>query len=430
MASRTRLAAGAAALLLLATAAVAGPAVALAQDTTRATSPDSLAARLQRAEAAIELLRQQLGAQASSAVQSRSRASLEFSGRIIANAFYNKGRANNFDVPQVAVVQAAGYQDRSSGGTLRQTMLSLSAQGMKLWGADASAYLETDFFGGQQNAPGDRPDFPEPRIRIARATLRWANAELMVGQDVPLITPVEPMSTASTGFPTFARAGNLWFWLTQVRGTIETSGKVRWGLQAALLAPWSGGDMIAGDADGGDIGERQRLPQIEMRVRARWGEEEMRGEIGVGVHQAWLGTATDSTISSQAIAVTAQLPLTSWLEFRAEAYSGQALRGLGGGGVGQNVGAAGAPVRDVGGWFQLNLKPTAQWTLGAGCGMSHPEAADQPARLKNDVCELHTLWRPGGLPFVGLEYREIQTTYPVVGLLRLRHVNLGVGVEF
>lgn len=425
MASRTRLALLGAILTL-----IAGTSAAVAQDTTRGALPDSLAARLSKAEEAIELLRQQLSAQASASVQSRSRASLEFSGRIIANAFFNKGRANNFDVPQVAVVQAAGYQDRSAGGTLRQTMLSLSAQGGKLWGADASAYLETDFFGGQQNAPGDRPDFPEPRIRIARATLRWANAELMVGQDVPLITPVEPVSTASTGFPTFVRAGNLWFWLTQVRGTIETSGNVRWGLQAALLAPWSGGDVIAGDADGGDLGERQRLPQVEMRVRARWGEEEMRGEIGLGVHQAWLGTAADTTISSRAIALTALLPLTSWLEFRAEAYSGQALRGLGGGGVGQNIGAAGAPIRDVGGWFQLNVKPSATWMVGAGCGMSHPEAADQPARLKNDVCELHTLWRPGGLPFVGIEYREFQTTYPVVGLQRLRHMNIGVGVEF
>ena len=426
-----------AALLLLGTTGVG----LRAQDTTRtaaadsAARADSLLARLERAEGAIKLLRDQLNAQAGSAVQSRSRAGLEVSGRVIMNAFVNSGRSNNMDVPQVAIAPAVGaaYQDRSAGATFRQTTLALSAHGGKLWGADASAFVEGDFFGGVQSGSGGRKLFPEPRLRIARATLKWTGAELMVGQDVPLITPVEPMGVASTGAPEFAVAGNLWFWLPQIRATLELDGPVRVALQSALLAPWSGGDVLAGDADAADLGERQRLPMVQTRVRVRWGEEEMEGEVGVGVHYGLLGTAADTSLVSSAVALTWRVPIVSWLELRGEAYTGQMLKGLGGGGAGQNFGTNAAsqpvPLRDTGGWLQLNLKPDATWQIGGGAGRSEPNKDDRPVRRRNDAFEVHATWRPGGLPFIGVEYREIQSTY-AAGLFRTRQVNVALGVEF
>ena len=412
-----------------------------AQDTPRSTAADSAAradsllARLERAEAAIKLMREQLNAQAGSAVQSRSRAGLEFSGRVFMNAFVNSGRSNNIDVPQVAVAPAvgAGYQDRSAGASFRQTTLALSAQGGKLWGADASAFVEGDFFGGVQSGAGGRKLFPEPRLRIARATLKWSDVELMVGQDVPLITPIEPASVASSGSPEFAVAGNLWFWLPQIRATMEFAGPVRIALQGALLAPWSGGDILAGDADAADIGERQRLPMVQTRVRARWGMDETEGEVGLGVHYGLLGTAADTSLVSFAVALSWRVPVASWLDVRGEAYAGQMLKGLGGGGAGQNFGtnalAQTVPMRDVGGWLQLNFKPDATWQIGGGAGRSEPNKDDRPVRQRNDAFEVHATWRPGGLPFIGVELREIQSTY-AAGLFRTRQVNLAVGVEF
>src|SRR5947208_6153701 len=66
------------------------------------TLADSLLARLQRAEEAIALLRQQLAAQAASATQTESRSRFDIGGRVLMNAFYNTWRVNNADVPQFA----------------------------------------------------------------------------------------------------------------------------------------------------------------------------------------------------------------------------------------------------------------------------------------------------------------------------------------
>ena len=409
-----------------------------AQGTPAKPAVDSHAERLEQLERSVKLLREQLQAQAAVSATSKSRSPIEFGGRILVNGFINSGRSNNLDVPTVAVAPTAnaGYQGRSAGATFRQTILSLSAQGAKLWGADVSGFIEADFFGGQQGGAGGRKLFPEPRLRIARATIAWETVELMVGQDVPLLTPVEPTGLAALGSPSFAVAGNLWFWLPQVRLTAKLgeTGPVRWAVQGAVVAPWSGGDVIAGDADQADIGERQRAPMLEARLRARWGEDDMRGEFGVAGHFGWLGTAGDTTLTTSAVAVSWVVPMVSWAEVRGEAYTGQMLRGLGGGGAGQNFGAnaAGAPIplRDTGGWAQLNLKPDASWTVGLGAGRSEPNSEDRPTRMRNDAFEVHTIWRPGGLPLIGLELKEIQSTYRTGGLSRTRQVNLSVGVEF
>ena len=407
-----------------------------AQDTPAKPTVDSLAARLEELERSVKLLREQLQAQAASAASTRSRSPIEFSGRVLLNGFINSGRSNNLDVPTVAVAAAAAAQNRSAGATFRQTILALSVQGAKLWGADASAFIETDFFGGVQSGAGGRKLFPEPRLRIARAMLTWSGAELMVGQDVPLLAPIEPTGLAALGSPSFAVAGNLWFWLPQVRVTAQVgeSGPVHWALQGAIVAPWSGNDALAGDADQADLGERQRLPMLQARLRARWGEEEMRGEIGLAGHLGWLGTAGDSSLTTSAVALSWMVPVVTWAEFRGEAYTGQLLKGLGGGGAGQNFGADGTgapiPLRDTGGWLQLNVKPDASWTLGLGAGRSEPNVDDRPTRTRNDAFEVHTIWRPGGLPVIGLELKEIQSTYRTGGLVRTRQVNLSVGVEF
>jgi hypothetical protein len=374
---------------------LAGPATrALAQDTSAAVKLDSTAARLEALERSVQLLKEQLAAQASSAASTKSRSPIEFSGRILMNAFMNQGRSNNVDVPTLAVPAAFGYQDRSAGATFRQTILSVSAQGAKLWGADASAMIETDFFGGAQTGAGGRPQFPGARLRIARAMLTWETGELMVGQDVSLLTPVIPVGLASLGESSFSNAGHLWSWLPQVRVTksIGESGPVKWALQGALVAPW-GGHWIKGDVDSTDFGERSRKPFVQGRLRARWGEEEMRGE---------------------------------W-------YTGQMVQGLGDDIAEINFDQVPAPSRlptsHTGGWVQMNLKPDASWTVGAGWGRS--QANGQFVVIKgNDLFEFHTIWRPGGLPVISLELREIQTQYAAAGLSRTRQVNVGFGVEF
>lgn len=409
------------------------------------TPQDSLAARLERAEEAIELLRQQLAAQSDADVRTVSRLSLELTGRALVNAFANSGRVNTADVPQFVFADGAEFPPAedfprgSVGLSARQTTLGLIVSVADVLGGELLADVHADFFAVQQSGAAGRVA-STVRLRTLKALVRWPNAELLVGQEVPLVAGLNPVSTASIGTPTFATAGNLWLWLPQLRATVQTSGALRLGLQAAVLAPNSG-EAISGtnrDRDV-DVAERSRRPFVQGRVRARWGSDEHAGEVGVGVHGGWFArpSATGGRSNmheSWAVAADLVAPLGP-LTLRAELYRGALLRGLGGGGIGQNFGADGRPLLDRGGWAQLDMRVTPTTSLGSGCGVDDPRVPRPPSgslRTRNVACEAHLLIRPGGPLLVGLEVRRMETTWvgAVERKFRSDHVNLAMGFEF
>jgi hypothetical protein len=422
------------------------------RDTSR-VERDSLVARLERAEEAIELLRQQIAAQSEAEVQTLSRISLDLTGRALVNAFANSGRGNSSDVPQFVLADGADFPPAedfprgSVGLSARQTMLGLIVSITDVLGGELIGDVHADFFSVQQPGASGRVA-PTVRLRTLRAQLRWRNAELMAGQEVPLIAGLNPTSTASVGTPTFATAGNLWLWLPQLRATLQTSGALRFMLQGALLAPNSG-DPISGtnrDRDV-DVAERSRRPFVQGRVGARWGSDERAGEIGVGVHGGWFARTSaaggrDDMHESWAVAADLLAPLGP-LALRAEVYRGALLRGLGGGGIGQNFGPDGAPLLDRGGWAQLDLRVTPTVSLGSGCGADDPRVV-LPAtgtvsatRTRNVACEAHLALRPGGPLVLGFEARRMETTWiarpatvAIERKFRSDHVNLAVGFEF
>ena len=401
-----------------------------AQDTTRATR-DSIAARLERAEEAIAFLRQRLADQSESAVQTRSRMALEINGRVLTNAFGNSRRVNNVDVPVfVRPDTASGLPNGGGGIAIRQTTLGLSVSSSGVLGAAFTGALDVDFFGGQQPSSGGRT-FPLIRMRVAHATLAWKNAELMVGQESPLISPLNPVSLASVGVPGFTAAGNLWLWLPQVRLGVHSAGNVRFGLQGAVLAPTSGEPAGLFDTDN-DIAERSRRPFVEGRAHASWGADDMAGSVGVSTHAGWFATPNSTNQrESAAIAADALVPLASWLEVRGEWYSGDGMRGLGGGAIGQLFGVNGGPIRSTGAWAQVNLRPTTRVVFGAGFGTDDPDDDDLPAgaRLRNTTAEMHVHLRPAGPVVLGFEYRRMLTTY-AAGKFANDHLNLAVGFVF
>ena len=383
-----------------------------AQDTTRSTpaSLDSLAERLRRAEEAIALLREQMATQAESQVQSASRVHVELFGRVLVNGFHNSDSTNNSDVPQFAA-PSGGRAQGGLGGAIRQTSLGIRVDVSRVLGGRFDGELHSDFFGGQQPSVGGR-HFPIFRIRTARGILIWDRAELLFGQEVPLVAGLNPVSVASFGTSEFATAGNLWLWLPQVRGTWIISKKGRVGIQGAVLAPTTG-DPVGTFDTGLDPAERSNRPYLQARIRTQWGDEDSRGEIGVGVHKGWLRRTDGSLVSSDALAADARVPLGSHVEVRAEAYSGQALRGLGGGGIGQNLTTTGDPIKDRGGWGQLILRPNTLIELASGCGTGDPnDVAGLPAgRQKNVACEAHITTHPGGPVVASFGLRQQRTTY-------------------
>ena len=399
-----------------------------AQDPARADSAraatDSILERLQRAEEAIALLRDQLAAEAATAVQSASRVRLELFGRILTNAFSNSAPVNNSDVP--LFVLPAG--DRGASASVRQSSLGVAVDVSDVLGGAFTGDLHMDFFGGQQPSTGGR-HFPLLRIRTARAFLRWPRGELLIGQEVPLIAGLNPESIASFGTPGFVAAGNLWLWLPQIRGTLELGTPARLAIQGAVLAPTTGDPANLFDT-GVDPAEQTRRPYLQGRLRAAWGSDVTRGEIGVGVHRGWFRRADGARLTSRGVAVDASIPFGALIELRAEAYQGKGLRGLGGAGIGQLVTSGGAPVEDRGGWVQLNVRPSSLVEVGGGCGIGDPDDEGLPAgRLRNVSCEGHVIARPGGPLVAGVEFRRLRTSY-AAGPVHNNHLNLAVGFEF
>jgi hypothetical protein len=355
-------------------------------------------------------------------------------GLVLMNAFSTSAKVNNVDVPQFALPpEAADNPDASaSGATVRQSRVTATALVPSFAGGALSGTLDVDFFGGQQPSSGGRT-FPLLRIRRAFAELTWNRTAILVGQESPPIAAVSPSSLASIGFPDFAASGNLWLWIPQIRlsGDLAPSGGARIGAEIAALAPTSG-DPQGAFLTQPDIAERSNRPFLQGRVRARWGADEELGEVSFGGHYGWIVDASGDRVPSKALAFSVWTPIVRGLELRAEGFTGQALAGLGGGGIGQNMVVDGVPVRTKGGWVQLNVKPSARWEIGGGAGIDDPDDEDllPTSRLRNVAYEGHVHWRY--LPLVlGLEVREIRTLYAdPVGTRSATHANLGVGFEF
>ena len=355
-------------------------------------------------------------------------------GLILMNGFYTTEKVNNSDVPQFVVPEQPGDNPAASttSATIRQTRLTLVGLVPEFGGGALRGELDVDFFGGQQPSSGGRT-FPLLRLRRAFAELTWSRAALLVGQEAPPIAMVSPSSLAAIGFPEFAGAGNLWLWIPQVRlsGDLAPRNGVRFGAEAAVLAPTSG-EPQADFLTQPDRAERSGRPYLQGRLRARWGAGEQAAEVSVGGHYGWLVDAAGERVDSRAAVASVWIPLGSKLEIRAEAFTGQALAGLGGGGIGQSMVRDGVPVRTTGGWGQVLVRPSASWEIGGGAGIDDPDDVDLNAdsRLRNASLEGHLLWRKAPI-VLGLEVREIRTRYaPPLETLGATHINLAAGFEF
>ena len=219
-----------------------------------------------------------------------------------------------------------------------------------------------------------------------------------------------------------------------MRGTVEVGYTLRLALQAAVLAPTEGRAQSDSLITRPDSAERSRRPYLQARVRLGWGPADDPSEVALGGHIGWLARG-NTLIRSQAATADARIKL-GLVEFIGEAFTGQALAGLGGGGIGQNLGPLSAPVRTKGGWGQINLRPSHALLFGVGCGFDNPDdqdlqnAAGVPqGRLNNVVCEGHVHLRPSGPLVFGVELRSLKTTYNTQEFTA-RHLNVAAGFEF
>lgn len=365
--------------------------------------------------------------------QDRPAPEVSFSALVLMNGFYTTDKTNNSDLPQFAVPRDAGdsFPTSGLGATLRQTRVRARAFAGGVAGADFSAEVDVDFWGGQQPSNGGRT-FPLLRIRRAWARLAWDRFQVLAGQEAPPIAELNPSSLGSVGLSALSGSGNLWLWIPQIRlnGDLTGGSGARVGLEASVLAP-TGYTAQGAFLTQPDQAERSGRPYVQGRLRLHWGGAGTPGEVSLGGHLGWLATTGDSLLTSKAAAVALQIPVGRTFELRGEAFTGQAIAGLGGGGIGQNLGANGVPIRSRGGWGQLLVRPTPAWELGAMYGQDDPKDEDliqASQRLKNQTVGGHIHWRSAPL-VVGLEYRHIKTTYNA-SEETAGHVNLALGAEF
>jgi hypothetical protein len=213
--------------------------------------------------------------------------------------------------------------------------------------------------------------------------------------------------------------------------------------QGAVLSP-NASERPLGTTTTTDIGQASGRPAFQTRVRLRRGleldERSAQGvwasgiELGLGTHSARLQTSPGITRRSWAIAADVHAAFGHGVELRGEVYRGALLRGLGGGGIGQNFGTLGvpanefgAPLTDTAGWLQLNTQWHPALVHGAGCGTDRVHGGNADRR-RNTVCAIHTTWRPAMPVFLNVEYRGFRTRYSD-GLWRASHWNLSVGVD-
>jgi len=231
-------------------------------------------------------------------------------------------------VPVLADTDAVGV--KSASATMRQTRLGVLVTDPDVLGGSFTGEIDVDFFGGQQPAPGNRT-FPLLRMRRAIATVQWTHLQLMIGQETPLVSNRNPRSLAGVGVPDFSTAGNLWFWIPQVRVTAEYGYTLRLAVQTAVLAPIQA--RSRGVRDAGRFRRAHRRPYLQGRVRLAWGPTDDPSEVAIGGHIGWLrgldSLSGDSLLTSRAVTFDTRLKLGP-VELIGEAFAGQAIAGLGG----------------------------------------------------------------------------------------------------
>lgn len=383
-----------------------------------------------------------------SKVETQSKYPLKVSGLLLFNGFVNTRQVDISASPAYAIPGPG-----STGLSLRQTVLGLDARGPHLFGATSNADLRVDFF-----ANGTQSNYAASgilRLRTAHAALNWRSTEAFIALDRTILEPNAPSSLVSIAQPELAWAGYLWSWSPQIGVShsfaLPDSSRIQ--MQAALIdtadPQWPGS---AAGSSPVTQSELSRWPGTETRIAYRHGERGTGPEVGVGgyfsphrdesgdMYDAWAGT------------MDLRFPFAKHFELITNAYRGQALAGLGGGGYVnyfyQNTYQYGAwteiahALDDVGGWAQLKARAGQRMEMNAGYGtdnpfakeihtaMSNPGAVSYPGLARNRSFFSNAIYSPSAYLLFSLEYKRLWTNYGLGPTYFSDSIGIGAGYKF
>jgi hypothetical protein len=371
-------------------------------------------------------------------IETGSKYPLVITGMVLFNGFVN--------TRQVDVAASPAYATAGSGSTgisVRQTVLGMDLRGPHLFGAQSYADLRVDFFGSASKSTYGTSGLL--RLRTAHAGLKWQNTEAFFAYDHTILQPNTPTSLVAVAQPELAWAGNLWSWNPQVgvaqRIAITDSTHVKF--QAAFID--AADPQIPGSASNPlSLAERSRWPGTEARVSLLHGAVDSGAEIGVGGYFSPHRTTDQSTFNAWAGTIDARLPFAKYFELMANAYRGQGLGGLGGGGYNDYIDSyvGSTPVAraldDVGGWAQLKARATRQVEMNFGYGIDNPfaheiyfaENSSYVGLARNRVIFGNLIYSPTQYLELSLEYRRLWSNYATGSVYPSDVIGIGAGYRF
>ena len=246
----------------------------------------------------IDLLKSSSAQQQQTKVESSSKFPVRLTGLVLFNAFVNQGTVDQIDLPSSALLPSTTSSNTSTGASLRQTILGLEGTGPVLGGAQTSARVSMDFFGGVTGSATSGPA-GTVRLRTAAITAAWTHDTLEANYDTPLISPLSPDSFATVAQPALAWSGNLWTWAPQFLWThsLPLAGADRaFTFQLGLLdtQTLNAASNLTQRAIG--AGEASGQPSYETRLAYSSGKDEHHFELGSAVSTA--GRTTKATSAS------------------------------------------------------------------------------------------------------------------------------------
>lgn len=325
------------------------------------------AAQTQRLKDRAEVTAQQVKDQAQTKVEASQRFPISLTGMLLFDSYLFRGQPD----PEYSYLSGYTAGNPSGGATLAQSIIGLNFRGPHLPGdGKVQGFLSMDFY----SQSGGYNLF---RIRRAGLSFDWSRRSLTVGQDKPLIAPLQPTSFARVGVPPLSGAGNLWLWLPQIRyeERVPFSANTEAKFQAAVLetnetysAPYL--------SETAPIENARPAIQGRFEIEHRWSEES-RLAFGLGAHSSsthLLGASVPSRLISADLFYK---PLQK-LEISGTILHGENFANLGGAPPGVTVRQGGevVPIRGSAGWMQVALPITSRLTFDVYAGRQTNNARD------------------------------------------------------
>ena len=372
-----------------------------------------------------DILQSQVKVHEQTKIESSSKYPVKLSGLILFNTYVNDGAVDNIDLPILALSRTADIAHGSFAGSMRQTILGLTARGPQAWGARSTADIHFDFFGGIYDGFWN-PYAGHVRLRTAHLNLEWPNTTLTAAIDGPVFSPFEPSSYAAVGEPSLAWSGNLWTWAPQivVSHRFPFVGPGRPNLELGLMDPQAPESDPNGGSHHASPAEASKQPGYQGRLSYSIGEDGHAFTLGLGGYYGRQRYSGSPDVNAWAGTADWMLPVGRSLELSGQFYRGAGLGGQGGGAF-KDIFTDNFDVvhglDDAGGWAQLKAKLSAQLEFNAAMGLDnafagelrnasyYPDADIYDYLARNRTFSGNLIFRPRAYLLFSAEYRNLHS---------------------